>query len=192
MDEVLADWVGAILERFNAVEGTSFGREDVNMWRMEDTLGPRSNYFIDMTMRDTHFYSSLRPIPGAVEGVRSLIADGHDVVIVTSVPMSAPIAFDGKVHWLREHIPEFPLANFVAAKRKSLIDADVLVDDGDHNIVDWLRHTGGCALVWDARWNRSPEVKVLELTSPGRLKRVFSWDDVVRCIRMLDQARRGT
>jgi len=181
MDEVLADWVGGMLHEFNTTEGTSFTREQINMWKVEETLGYRSNYFVDMLMRDTQFYANLKPIPGAVSGVRSLISDGHDVLIVTSVPMSAPIALDGKVHWLRRHIPEFSLQNFISAKRKSLVEADVLVDDGDHNIIEWYRdRPNSRALVWDAPWNR--EVKS---TSDGRVIRVYSWKDVLRYIKQL-------
>lgn len=153
-DEVLAKWNARILEWFNQDEGTAWREEDiVDAWEMEKTLGPTAKHFIRSCMRWPEFYTNLDPVEGAIDGVKKLMDDGHDVIIVSSVPKQAGIAYHGKLQWLREKMPFFPLDNFIAAKRKTLVIGDVLLDDGPHNIEDFVK-AGRDVVIMDRPHNR--------------------------------------
>jgi 5'-nucleotidase len=176
MDQILADWVGRILEWWNEdhPKDKPVTKEDVKSWDMTDVLkGGEGHYFIRSCMRYPEFYRDLEPIPGAIEGVKELVDKGHDVVIATAMPSSAPIAFVGKMEWLRRNMPFFPTQNLIAIKRKELLEGDVLFDDGLHNIEAWDQ-AGKQAVVLDCPWNRKPVY--------FGVQRVFSWKEFLHFV----------
>jgi len=56
----------------------------------------------------------------------------YDVVIVTAAD---PATVVEKWNWMQRHMPFVPLENFMTCKRKYLLDFDLLIDDGAHNLV---------------------------------------------------------
>ena len=152
-DQVLCKWVERVLEWYNEDKGTSFTKNDIGTWDMKMNLGPQSEDFLRSCMRYPDFYKELDEIEGAVRGMKKLVDAGHDVIIATAVPKCAGIAYHGKLEWIRKHMPWFKLENFVAIQRKSLLSGDILLDDGPHNIKQWL-DTGRQAVVFDAPWNK--------------------------------------
>ena len=177
MDEVLAQFVAKVLRRWNALSGKNFTREDITSWRMEevlgvDALGRTAEGLIDEWLAEDGFFEDLEPVPGAIEGFNSLRAAGHDVVIATSVPEVAVHSYTGKRRWLRKHFPDFSMKNFIAISRKDLIEGDILIDDGAHNIEDWTYAGKEGAIVFDAPWNRD--------IRPDEAIRVSSWREIVK------------
>ncbi len=188
-DEVLAQFVNCILHRWNERNGTSFSRDQVNVWRMETVLGidrptgRSAEGFIDEWMTEPGFFESLEPMPGAVEGFNALRAMGHDVIVATSVPEVAVNAFDGKRRWMRRHFPDWSMKNFVGCSRKGLLVSDFLIDDGDHNIKDRLESGQGGCIVYDAPWNRGIPVG-------DRVLRFRGWDEIVQFFRAVQEVER--
>ena len=181
-DEVLAQFVNKVLKRWNAINLTSYTREDVNCWRMEeilgvDRLGRSAEGLIDEWMREDGFFEKLDPMPGAINGFNALRQQGHDVLVATSIPEVAWNAFDGKRRWMRKHFPDWSMKNFIACSRKGTLagSSHLLIDDGAHNIKDWAPGFWNRAIVFDAAWNRDVEgdyvyrasnwVEVLEIVS---------------------------
>lgn len=188
-DEVLADFVGKVLRRWNAINGTNFNKEHIHAWRMEeilgrDALGRSAEGLIDEWMQEPGFFEDLEPLPGAIEGFTRLQAMGHDVIIVTSVPEVAKNAFDGKRVWVRKHLSKLSMKNFIACSRKETIDADMIIDDGLHNIDAWLNAGKGNAVIFDRAWNRP---------YPRPATRVADWADLMQLFEswhQMEQIRR--
>ncbi len=184
MDEVLADLVGPILRRWNDLNGTNFDKSHIDVFRMESTLGVDrtgrpAEGLIDEWMNEKGFFSSLDPMPGAIEGL-NILRKNHDVLIVTSVPERLVGVFDEKRAWMRKHFPDISMKSVIACSRKGCIDADVLIDDAEHNIVDFTE-AGGEAIVFDAAWNRNmTKYKYLHL-----IRRAETWGDVVDLVEQL-------
>lgn len=182
MDEVLAQFVSKVLRRWNAVQGTSFTREQVTGWRMEDVLGMDAvgkGHLIEEWMAEPGFFEDLEPVRDAVWGFNSLRSDGHDVIVATSIPEVATHAFDGKRRWMRRHFPDWSMKNFIACSRKGSIDCDVLIDDGAHNIEDWRPSFWKRAVVFDAPWNR-------DVPAGRYVRRATGWR---QAIRLVDEQR---
>jgi 5'(3')-deoxyribonucleotidase len=76
-------------------------------------------------------YRHMNPLPGALDGVRSLIGMGHDVWIATKPPTGIPHAYADKVAWILEYLPELK-RKIVLTHDKSLLRGDVLIDDRPH------------------------------------------------------------
>jgi 5'(3')-deoxyribonucleotidase len=92
------------------------------------------------------------------------------VIIVTSVPKCAGLAYEGKLEWLRKHIPSFDLNNFIATKRKELVQADILFDDSVDNLRKF-NAAGKTAVAFDRPWNQDWE-------GP----RVKNWDELLEYV----------
>ena len=188
MDEVMAQFVAKILRRWNALSGKNFTRDDITSWRMEevlgaDRLGRTAEGLIDEWLAEDGFFEDLDPVPGAVEGVNKLRAHGYDVVFATSIPEVAVHSYTGKRRWLRKHFPDMSMKDMVAISRKGLIDGDVLIDDGPHNIIEWMtpmRHDR-IAIVFDAPWNRHVD--------GSGIYRAKTWSDVLARISSEYQKR---
>lgn len=75
-------------------------------------------------------YLDLKPIPGAIEGVRRLISQGFEVWIATKPPTGIPYAYADKVSWILKHLPELKRRVILTHDKGLLGDAgDYLLDD---------------------------------------------------------------
>lgn len=83
-------------------------------------------------------YSRLQPIPGAIEGVRSLIGMGFECWVATKPPTGIPAAYADKAEWVLRHLPEL--------KRRIIIthDKGLLGDENDY-LIDDRPHKANCA-----------------------------------------------
>lgn len=182
-DEVLAQMVKKVLHRWNEENGTSFSRDHINAWHMEDVLGRHrdgtpADIIVDRWLAEPGFFVDLEPIDGAVDGLNRLIDSKHDVVIVTSVPERYSNAFDGKRIWMKRYFPNFSMKNFIACSRKDLVTADILIDDGSHNIGDWVQAHKEGAILFDAPWNQW----VGETHNGVLVRRAFDWPHIIHTV----------
>lgn len=75
-------------------------------------------------------YLNLHPIPGALEAVRELIAEGFEVWIATKPPTGIPQAYADKASWILRYLPELSRRIILTHDKGLLGDsADFLVDD---------------------------------------------------------------
>lgn len=180
-DEVLAEWGKRILEWYNVdklieakelgTEFKPFTLEDMKHWELKMNLGPGSEVYLRNYMRYPNFYQDLEPVPGAIDGMKALIAAGHEVKIVTSIPKCAGLAYEGKLQWLREYMPFFSLKKFYAVSEKYEVKGDILLDDGLHNLGPFKDLGGGVPVAFDRPWNQS-----------WKGERVKSWPEFVEYI----------
>lgn len=83
-------------------------------------------------------YRNLKPLPGAVEGLKAVYDSGrYDIYIVTSATAAEHTPTE-KIAWLGEYFPYISRKNIITAHNKTLIRGDVLIDDGPTNITGWL------------------------------------------------------
>jgi 5'(3')-deoxyribonucleotidase len=62
-----------------------------------------------------------------------MITDGHEVFIVTAASVYQTLP--AKMDWFFGHYPYLGWENIVIAHRKQIVQGDVLIDDGVHNLV---------------------------------------------------------
>jgi 5'(3')-deoxyribonucleotidase len=179
-DEVICQWTARILEWYNQDHKTNFSCDDVrDNWYLESLLGPEANHFIRSCMRWPEFYTRLDPVPGAIEGVKALLDRGHEVRIVTAVPVSAGIAYHGKCQWVRDHMPFFNLKHLYAVHQKAEVEGDILLDDGPHNIEAWEK-AGKVGCYFTTRAN----------TGKPSAHRVSTWPEFIQLIDRLSAEKK--
>ena len=94
----------------------------------------------------------LEPYPGALAGLDSLVAAGHDVVIVTTKPN---FAIRDTHEWLVRH--EIPAVEVHIVDDKAAVDCDLYVDDAMRNLQSYR----------DRRPDGLPHQPRLELPASG-------------------------
>jgi len=147
VDGVLADFAGALLRW----AGPKYTREQLTEWDLTKALGlgDRQHLF-DEYASEPGFCEWLPVIDGAqdfVEGLRSVA----DIVIVTSPYSAARLWTFERLRWLERH---FGISKYdvIFAKRKYLVRGDIMVDDGPHNIEEFVMR-GGHGLLIEQPWN---------------------------------------
>jgi 5'(3')-deoxyribonucleotidase len=85
----------------------------------------RPGLYEELELFDEHVVSEMEKLHNA-----------YDVIIVTAAQPSAVVE---KWNWLQKHMPFIPIENFFPCKRKNLINYDLLIDDGVHNLVPALQ-----------------------------------------------------
>ena len=112
----------------------------------------------------------VKPKPYAVEYVKKIIDDGHDVFIVTSSYYKTIVQKMDCV--LFTYFPYLTWDNVIITSHKQMVKGDVLIDDGIHN------HDGGeyFSILMDASHNRK-----FDAEKHGML-RVKSWPEAYEAV----------
>lgn len=166
VDEVCADLLTEWVRRYNIDYEDTLSVEDIDQWDVAQCVKPECGKKMFDILRDPDLYDYVKPIPGALEGVRTLRKSGCRVVFVTSCVVDTT---DAKIWWLirngflpNQKVPR----DFIAAKDKSLVRGDLLIDDGPHN---------NPTILYDQPHNRG-------VSHP---RRVHSWKEVVEYVHEL-------
>lgn len=130
LDGVMADWDGYLDSQLDLVpELADFPRQPERGWNSFADADPKHKKAVYEILEHPEFYGSLQPIPGAVDAYRKMRKDGHDVVFISSPWATNPMGFQAKANWLYKHFGNSARANLILAGDKTLVIADVLVDD---------------------------------------------------------------
>lgn len=170
MDDVLEllseHWVEVLNERF----GTSCTREDMHQWDVEKTFTGHSREEVYSPLSEPGFWKGVKPMPGAVEAVQQLLSEGIEVYVVTT---SYYKMLEEKMEdVLFKYFPCLKWGNVVVTSNKSLINGDILIDDGIHN----LRSGAFIKVLFDAPWNREFDAEA------NGMIRVHNWDEAMDVI----------
>lgn len=87
----------------------------------------------DVIKKQPGAYLNLKPIPGALDAVRSLIGMGYEVWAATKPPTGIAFAYADKAAWIFEHLPELKRKIIITHDKGLLGDSfDFLIDDRPH------------------------------------------------------------
>lgn len=84
---------------------------------------------VAMVMNHHHFYRDIEPIPGAIDALHRMVADGHTVNICTSPWLTNETCVADKLQWLDTHVGAGWAERAVVTKDKTLVRGDILIDD---------------------------------------------------------------
>lgn len=150
-DDSLSDSNQEAIDLINEKYGTSYTINDVTKWgKLGNLLDERLEYF-----NDPEFIGNVSAREGAQEFVEKLQLISN-VFICTAVE---PQCISARAQALQRLFPTVPPSNYIFTTRKDVIEADILLDDGGHNILNsrvkypvlfrrpWNSHiTGGLAV----------------------------------------------
>jgi 5'(3')-deoxyribonucleotidase len=145
VDGVVADLHTPWLKRYNKEYKDNLQAKDITHWEMQKFVKSQCTNICKYL--DPTIYSEVLPIPGALKAVNIARKEGHRVIFVTSV---LTIQAGMKFTWLNEHGFDVQRHDYVEAKDKSLIKADLLIDDYEGN----LETFDGSRALFSQPWNQ--------------------------------------
>ncbi len=136
VDGVLADQVGAVLNVIEREYGLRYSKSDVN--RAHWSFNGRDIWQeISRLLDDQEYVLGIAPIDGSKDAIEQLAGqDLYDVFVVTA---RRPNTENATREWLRAHFPALTKYFYAKTGTKQTIPSDVLVDDFDLNIVEFVK-----------------------------------------------------
>lgn len=129
MNDMLKPWCEE-LSKMSKIKATS---DDIKEWNLANTFTDLCQWDISNVIRTTDFWMKVEAQPGAVEFIKKLIDDGHDVVVITAAwpPESLSVKFN---ICMQKYFPFINWRSVISTGRKDLINVDVLIDDYPENL----------------------------------------------------------
>lgn len=148
IDGVLADQIGAVLKVIEKEYGLRYLKSDVN--RAHWTFSGREIWSeISRLLADPEYTLSVPLIEGSQRGIEQL-AD-HNVFVVTA---RRPNTEDATKQWLSTHFPCLTEYYHARTGMKHNIPSDVLIDDLDMNIVEFVKSDPDrCGILFEHPWS---------------------------------------
>ena len=133
IDGVLADQVGAVLKEIEKYYGQKYSKSDINRahWSF---AGIEIWTEIARLLADPEYVMNVPLIEGSQKAIKQLA--GHDVFVVTARRANAE---EATRRWLSWHFPSLTQYYHARTGTKQDIPSDVLIDDLDMNIVEFVR-----------------------------------------------------
>lgn len=150
MDGVCCDFIGGLHDKLK-LRGFTL-TDDTECWDLEQH-SDADIVDINSIVNDKGFWLSLKPIPGALDGVSDLRRWGWDVVIVTSPWKGSELCHHEKATWAADNLG-LDFESVILTHRKDLVVCDVLIDDLVDNLV-------GCTAKYPVLFNRPHNKNVL-------------------------------
>jgi 5'-nucleotidase len=141
LDSIIVDLWAEWCPRYNRRTGDTLTMEKITDWGVSAAKHRGALFGV---LKDPGFFASLRPFPGALEGVKAISDLGHRVVIVTA---GRKYALHDKAEWVEKHLPWLDgETSLVLAWAKELVRGDVLFDDGPHNVEAYRKAWPGASI----------------------------------------------
>lgn len=179
IDDVVADYIAALVDHYNHVYGTEYRYSDIKYWNLYETLVELENpetmkVFIDSFVYHPMF-ENIPQVEDAWEAIKYLQLQGHDIFFITSRTSKS---IDRTYKWLFAN--GFPIERVFFNKDKGWLakrlKLDFHIDDGPHNLMSV--HEGSpdtCLVLFNRPWNEGVDVPVLH-------DRVNGWKQVLEII----------
>ena len=164
MDEVMADTLGHQIDWLQRHFGTTIDRSTLPGKHLREVAPAREHEALQAWMHHGHFFADI-PIMAGCRAVLEKMATRHEIWVTTAA-MDYPRCCDAKFVWLQRHVPFIPIERFVFCGDKSIVRADVLIDDSPRHFANFQ----GAALLYEAPHN----------VRETRYERVRTWDDIAR------------
>lgn len=172
VDNVLADLYVEWLRRYNLDYNDSLKPEGIHQWDITQAVKQECGHKIFDYLMHPDLYDLVPLVEFAQEGVAQLREWGYRVVFVTSCTKNMA---DQKWEWLERfgflEPTKMQHADLILAHDKSLINADLLIDDHVGNFKDWTRP----GILLTTPPNKAAVMK-------PNVKRAMNWPDIVLMI----------
>ncbi|XP_066221171.1 5'(3')-deoxyribonucleotidase, mitochondrial isoform X3 [Saccopteryx leptura] len=181
MDGVLADFEGGFLRKFRArfPDQPFIALEDRRGFWLSEQYGrlqPGLSEKANSILESENFFFDLEPLPGAVEAVKQMAnLENTDVFICTSPIRMYKYCPYEKYAWVEKHFgPDF-LEQVVLTRDKTVVSADLLIDDRLDITGKWPAAGAEPKPSWEHVLFTACHNRHVQLAPPHR--RLLSWMD---------------
>lgn len=133
MDDTIEDFISAWVKVLNEKYGKSVLPEDIKDWKIKLFYPDLTDEEIVAPVTEGDFWKNVKPKEYAVRYIKKLKEEGYRVYICTA---SYYATIKEKLDYaLFPYFDFFTYDDIIIAHKKQMIKADILVDDGVHNLV---------------------------------------------------------
>lgn len=132
MDEVMADPIAKFIRLYNQEFNLNLCLPDIHGREVHEAVPPEHKDKIWEYINAEGFFRDLAVIPDSQEVIKALM-EKYEVFIV-SAGMEFRNSLIDKFDWLHEHFPFISWKNYVLCGDKSIIGADIMIDDRPRNL----------------------------------------------------------
>ena len=133
MDDTIENLLEAWTAHLNKKYGTNVLPKDVNTWDISRCFPSIDRKNVYAPLYDNEFWKTVQPKPDAVKYLKMLKELGFNLYICTT---SNYETIRCKLeHIISEHFPFISWGQVITTNNKQLINGDILVDDGVHNLI---------------------------------------------------------
>ena len=175
-DNILNNLTEKTIELYNTQNNKSIQMSDITSYNFYECLDKDDADGVIKLFKNKGLWDSLKPITGAREGLQKLINNGHRVYIVTA---TATENFQWKIQWLKKWFPFFNTDNVIRMMDKSLIRADILIED---SLEQLLKHKLCHRVCFDYPWNRNESKDFVY-----DIHRCTNWSEVSETINKIEE-----
>jgi 5'(3')-deoxyribonucleotidase len=170
-DNVKLDFTSGFLQIAHKVTGRAYAREHQTQYELTNLFTPEELRTIWSEIdRTPGFVTKLREFDGTRLLLRRLRQVGE--VIALTAPRMGPHWMPERAQWLQDR--GFKFDEIVFTHRKHSYHGDVFIDDYPNHSLGWKkRHPEGCAILWDAPYNRDVDC------DDFGLKRASNWAEAL-------------
>lgn len=173
IEYLCATWVEWLDKKYNL----DVKYDDITEWNMRVFFPSLTEDQIYEPLHTDSFWGMIKPIPDAIPYVKKLIDDGHNVYLCTSTDYrNVKPKFELII---KRYFPYINWNQVIVAQNKQMINADILVDDGVHNLI------GGnyFGILFTAPHNKSCN------TDLHGLARANNWQEVYNIITLYNSLK---
>lgn len=180
MDDVLEKLVASWVDFLNKKYSTNVKPEDVDDWDISKFFPTLTREQVFQASVEEDMWKNVKPMPGAEKALKKLIADGHELYIVTATLY--PTVKVKMEDVLFKYYDFLSWDQVIITSKKQLIKGDVLIDDGPHNLEGGSYHK----ILFTAAHNKKFDEKTI-----GAI-RVNNWDEALSVIDSLNVNKNQT
>ena len=130
-DDVIIDLLSTWVKKLNKLYGTNVNKEDIKDWGLGKYFNLSEEQLV-APLLDASLWDEVKPIKGAVKALES-ISKTNNVFIATATDYRN---FEAKIEKaLTKYFPFIPVNNIVKCDNKSLLKADIIIDDNLNNLM---------------------------------------------------------
>lgn len=175
VDNTICNLQAAVTNLFNKRQGTNYTLDDITEYNVENVLPVKQANKMKRMYGENGIYSHVKPIEGAQNAIQKLIANGHQVYLVTD---AIPKVYNEKVEWIKHFFPFIDETHIVAMKHKNMFRCDIMVEDNIQNLVAGVHYHRICL---DYPWNK----KVRD--DAYTIHRCANWSEIMDVINKLNE-----
>jgi 5'(3')-deoxyribonucleotidase len=175
IDGILNNLVEKTLELYNSKNKKNIKFSDIISYNFYDCLSKEDADGVVKLFKEKSLWDSLKPLEGSQNGLKQLIKKGHKLYLATATD---PINFEWKIAWLKQYFPFIPEDNVIRIMDKSLLKADIIIDDCLDNLINSFAER----ITLNYPWNQN-ELKDYAYN----IRRAYCWPDIINIINDIDK-----
>jgi 5'-nucleotidase len=122
-----------------------------------DQYPPKLKEFVEGIYLEKGFHRSLKPVDGSMEALSEMVALGQDIFLCTSPLTRNKYCIVEKYEWVEHYLGKKWIKKIIVTKDKTLIHADILVDDKPE--ITGVKEPHWEHVIFDQPYNRYVENK---------------------------------